>query len=240
MSDLENRLRAALQDETAELAARPDLADDMVSHGMSVRRRRRAAGGIAGLVVLAAAFPVWKSIDTSSSPFEPVSSTTATQPPPTHPSPSTPTTPTVITPTWSTAALDVTHQPNQVPLVTGLRVGEHQTYDRVVIDLDGPMTSYHVEYVSHFVADGSGARIPVVGRAFLAIRLIGADAHSATGQLFLRPLERHRYSYPTLRGTVVTGDFEGNVSFGLGLNTKARFTVSELTGPNRLVIDVHH
>jgi hypothetical protein len=36
----------------------------------------------------------------------------------------------------------------------------------------------------------------------------------------------------------MTGDFEGYVTWVLGLRQKADFRVSELTGPNRVVVDI--
>jgi hypothetical protein len=45
---------------------------------------------------------------------------------------------------------------------------------------------------------------------------------------------------PNLRQVKGAGDFEGVVSFGLGLRHKAGFRVFRLTGPTRIVIDVAH
>jgi hypothetical protein len=38
----------------------------------------------------------------------------------------------------------------------------------------------------------------------------------------------------------IAGDFEGVVSFGLGLRRKTGFRVFRLTAPTRIVIDVAH
>ena len=38
----------------------------------------------------------------------------------------------------------------------------------------------------------------------------------------------------------LAGDFEGQVTLGLGLNTKTYYQVFALSGPTRVVIDVGH
>jgi hypothetical protein len=46
--------------------------------------------------------------------------------------------------------------------------------------------------------------------------------------------------YPQLLAVKPAGDFEGYLSFGLGLAAKGPYHVSTLTGPDRVVIDVSH
>ena len=45
---------------------------------------------------------------------------------------------------------------------------------------------------------------------------------------------------PNLRQVKLAGDFEGVVSFGLGLRRKTGFRVFRLTAPTRIVVDVRH
>ena len=45
---------------------------------------------------------------------------------------------------------------------------------------------------------------------------------------------------PNLRQIKNAGDFEGYVTFGLGLRSKTGFRVFRLSGPSRIVIDVAH
>lgn len=238
MSDLESRLRAALHDETSDLAAGPTLADDMVARGTTARRRRRVAGGVAGLAVLAALVPVWKTIDTSSGDLGPVGPHTVTAPTTVTQTTASPTTP-EPPPYWTTKTVDVVSQRPQTSKVVNLRVGEHATFDRVVIDLTGAMTGYHIEYVKRLFHGGSGFPVHLPGNAFLVIRLNPAQAHTNRGRDVFGGDTRQVLALPTVRGAALTGDVEG-VSFGLGLSKKATFHVSELTSPTRLVIDVRH
>ena len=54
-----------------------------------------------------------------------------------------------------------------------------------------------------------------------------------------RPLRQLTPLCPNLRHRAA-GDFEGVVSFGLGLRRKTGFRVFRLTAPTRIVIDVAH
>ncbi len=238
MSDLESRLRTALHDETVEVAARPDLAEDMVTRGTTVRRRRRVVGGAAGLVVLAALVPVWRTIDTSSDPVHMVTTpkpTSISQSPAPDPNPSTPTTPKL---TWSTEAVSVLHSPRRQTRVLGVRVAPHPNYDRVVIDLGGAIPSYHVATTPRLVYDGSGERVPLHGASFLTVRLNPATGHQP-GHSTIGP-DKQIYEFPSMRGYAVIGDNEGVVSFGLALSGNHSFRVFDLRSPTRLVIDIHH
>jgi hypothetical protein len=49
--------------------------------------------------------------------------------------------------------------------VTNVRTGQHYCFDRMVVDLNGPVKGYTVRYVPDIVQDGSGFTIPVQGRA---------------------------------------------------------------------------
>ena len=46
--------------------------------------------------------------------------------------------------------------------------------------------------------------------------------------------------YTQLLTVSAAGDFEGYLSFGLGLSAREPYHVSTLTGPDRIVIDVSH
>jgi LPXTG-motif cell wall-anchored protein len=52
------------------------------------------------------------------------------------------------------------------------------------------------------------------------------------------PQGRQRPLFPELRELAGSGDFEGHVSFGLGLKAKTGYRAFVLTNPDRLVVDV--
>ena len=46
--------------------------------------------------------------------------------------------------------------------------------------------------------------------------------------------------FPALRQLKISGDFEGVVSFGAGINGQKPFRVFTLTAPQRIVVDIRH
>jgi hypothetical protein len=143
-------------------------------------------------------------------------------------------------PTWDTGPVVVIRNVSPAPRIVDLRVGEHRTFDRVVIDLRGKVMGYRAHYVRHLRYDGSGEVVPLRGRRFIAVSLTPATAHNASGQSVYRGPVLQQYRLPTLRGVAFTGDFEGVVSFGIALRNRANFRVSVLRQPHRLLVDVHH
>jgi hypothetical protein len=143
----------------------------------------------------------------------------------------------------STRPVQVVKYPRPTPLVLDIRFGVHSTYDRVVIDLSGPLTGYSVGYVSRLAYDGSGKAVPLSGKAFLAISLSPANAHAFVDEHALNVYSGPRLTWPgmpTVKGAAMTGDYEAVVSFGLALDHKAGFRVFTLNNPSRLVVDIAH
>jgi hypothetical protein len=124
------------------------------------------------------------------------------------------------------------------PEVFRLAVGCHAGFDRLVIRSRNGNPSAAVRYVPRVEGDPSGLPIALLGHARLHAALQIARAHTEGGRSLipgtLTPL------CPNLRQVKVAGDFEGYVSFGLGLQRRTGFRVWQTTAPNRIVIDVAH
>jgi hypothetical protein len=149
--------------------------------------------------------------------------------------------PSLARPAWDDSRVHVTHNVKPQPKVIDLRVGAHANFDRVVIDVDGKVPGYDVRYVRHLSYDGSGMRVPLKGKKFIAIALTPAKAHNRSGHNVYTGPELQQYrQFDTLRGVAFTGDFEGVVSLGLSLRERADFRVTVLHAPNRIVIDLRH
>ena len=128
-----------------------------------------------------------------------------------------------------------------LPRLVSVRTGRHRGYDRVVFEFAGSLpASESVRYVRRVVADGSGAVVPLRGRAFLQVGFGGASAHTDAGQLSFPQPRRISPRWPALRQVALASDFEGHVDFGLGLRRRVGFRVFELTRPPRVVVDVAH
>ncbi len=123
------------------------------------------------------------------------------------------------------------------PRLVGITAAHHPGFDRVVFRFAGSVPSRrHVRYVSQLIADGSGHRVRIAGRAILSVSLFPAEAHNAAG----RPTTPGRIAFalPNVMTVVRSGDFEAVVSHGIGLAKRTTFHVSTLTHPSRVVIDI--
>ena len=95
-----------------------------------------------------------------------------------------------------------------------------------------------MRYVSQIVADGSGNRSALLGTKRIRVVVRPARGpHERRDQPAAEPLTPE---CSNLRQVKKAGDFEGVVSYGLGLRRKTGFRVFRLTGPTRVVIDVAH
>lgn len=133
-------------------------------------------------------------------------------------------------------------------LVTDVRSGRHDCFDRLVVDLGpGPVTGYRVEYVPQVVQDGSGDPVPLRGGAFLQVTVRAWAWDWETGRPSYNPADRANVvnvaGYQTFRQVAYAGTFEGDTTFGLGVRARLPFRVFTLSGPgtgSRLIIDVAH
>jgi hypothetical protein len=114
----------------------------------------------------------------------------------------------------------------------------HPTFDRFVIRARFATPGYDVRYVTQVVADASGQPISLLGTKRIHVVLRHARGHTSGGANLLPSVTTPLCS--NLRQVKKAGDFEGVVSFGLGLRRKTGFRVFRLTGPTRIVIDVAH
>jgi hypothetical protein len=133
--------------------------------------------------------------------------------------------------------------------VVGARVGRHDCWDRLVIDLSGlPAPGYRVRYTDGFRALGSGTPLAISGGAVLTIT-VNAPAYDGNGQStvpwsvgthIVSPSQFSAGGFRTFRDVVYGGTFEGQTAIGLGVRARLPFRVFTLTGPTRLVVDVAH
>lgn len=128
----------------------------------------------------------------------------------------------------------------KMPKVVDLRFAEHGRFDRVVIDVRGRRPGYTIDYTKRLHQDGSGQLVKLRGKQKMFIRLSPAYAHDNQGEPVYEGPRHKRLDLPTLRGVAFTGDFEGVVSFGFGLDRRAPFRIFTLHKPTRIVIDFKH
>ncbi|GAB2646926.1 AMIN-like domain-containing (lipo)protein [Nocardia goodfellowii] len=143
-------------------------------------------------------------------------------------------------------SLDESNPTGSTAPLTNIRSGRHQCFDRLVVDLSGPASGYHVGYVDRVTMDGSGAPVPLRGGAFLRVGVY-APAYDAAGNSTYHPANRSELTdvtgYSTFRQVAWAGSFEGQTTVGLGVRARLPFRVFTLDGPgdgSRVVLDVAH
>lgn len=117
-------------------------------------------------------------------------------------------------------------------------VGCHSGFDRFVVRERFATPGYDVRYVTQIVADGSGNPVSLEGSKRIRVVIRQARGHTQGGTNLLPAVQTPHCA--NLRQVKRAGDFEGVVSFGLGLRRKTGFRVFRLTGPARIVVDVAH
>ena len=118
------------------------------------------------------------------------------------------------------------------PVLRGVRFGRHETFDRLAFDFCKPAdTTLKATVVKQLTEDASGNKVTLQGRYFYAITLAPADAHDTSG----RPTVRNRAV--TVAGNYMQqykliGDFEGVVTYGLGVRRLAETATAIQSDPN--------
>jgi hypothetical protein len=138
---------------------------------------------------------------------------------------------------FRTAPLAKAHPDGAGPELVGVRAGRHRGYDRVLFTFRGALPGWRVGYVPAVRTVGSDRPLRLRGLTYLAVAFAPARGHDASGRATF-PARTLSPDYPTLRQVRLAGDFEGRVAFGLGLDGRTGFRVTELTGPPRVAVDL--
>ena len=139
-------------------------------------------------------------------------------------------------------------KPSRTMLLTDVLVDSDSCTDRIVFSFRpaaGEQPGYTVQYRTAAVAqteDASGKHIPIAGKAFLVIRLEPAATADLTGAQL-----KYTYTGPpkiTPSGMRYvseirkTGDFEGVLTWAIGLSEQRPFTVTSSGSPTSLTVEI--
>jgi len=142
-------------------------------------------------------------------------------------------------PAFGPAGTPQTSEPSgDLLLPVDLRVGDHEGYERVVIDLAGDgVPGWQTEYVTEAIEDGRGERVDVAGDAILSVYV--------SGTRYPEEGEAHYVPQGPVDGSGVIeevhylGTFEGLTQLFVGVDGgPADYRVFTLSNPARLVIDI--
>jgi hypothetical protein len=119
--------------------------------------------------------------------------------------------------------------------LTAVRTAEQIGFDRLVLQFDSKVPSYTVKRQAKpvFKSGGSGQSIALSGAVGVLVQI-----HSATASgSYSGATDLAHSDYPVLIEAKLVEDFEGYLSWGLGLTKPACFRAFTLADPPRLVID---
>ena len=125
----------------------------------------------------------------------------------------------------------------QPVVLTGVRVGDHAGYERVVFDLDGNGSAgWHARYVDEAVQQGSGHVLEIGGAAILEVSLRNTTYPSPGQDVPSGP--QPVTGLEVVQEVRVASIFEGVTQVFVGLTERVPFRVSALGDPPRVVLDV--
>jgi hypothetical protein len=156
-----------------------------------------------------------------------------------------PSTPAVAAQPLTGASTDPADQPpggSAVAHLRAVRSAAQDGYDRVVFAFDDALPGYHAEYAERPITqDGSGDAVDVHGAAVITIQMTrasGVDLSQPSAPVVYTGPVRLRPSTPVVAELVRTGDFEGTLSWAIGVRRRAAFRVTTLMDPPRIIVDV--
>ena len=131
-----------------------------------------------------------------------------------------------------------------------IRTGAHDCYERLVIELQpgpaptpGGMPGYWVRYATGPVALGQtdDQFVHLAGNAVLLVTMsswMSTYDEQARPVGYSGPTDIHPTNVRTIKELYLIDNWEGVATWAVGLDRLRNFTVSTLTNPDRLVIDL--
>ena len=141
----------------------------------------------------------------------------------------------VALPALAVAAPAPAAQATVPPVVVKVATGHHPGFDRVTFTFaNGALPRERSwTYVPRLIADPSGKVIPVEGHAIIRVRFFSAFTEVSAAQA---------PRLPEVRQVKLAGNFEGVVSYGIGVTQREPVTMHILAGPsaglNRIYFDI--
>jgi hypothetical protein len=193
-------------------------------------RPTRVLLGIVPLLALLVACGSGSSHKTTAADATSSSTSTSTSSAPTSSAASGSTTPVSVAPT------------HPVTQLVAVRAARQESADRVVFEFSGAVPGYRVAYSVKPVMGTSGKEVPVGGSAALVVKMEQASGVDLTGPSMKETYTGPPRLQPTGTQQLVelarVEDFEGVLTWVLGVKSEVPFRVSTLSGPARLVIDL--
>lgn len=139
-------------------------------------------------------------------------------------------------------ALNTFAPPEGAPELTlqDVRVGSHETYDRVVFEFSGDgLPGYRIQYTDKALQQASGHELAVSGNDILEVLIEGTPMDRLPSNPDLISAGPYQLATGNVAGITNGGTFENQSQFFIGLDRQRSFEATVLESPTRLVIDVH-
>jgi hypothetical protein len=108
-----------------------------------------------------------------------------------------------------------------VPTLVAIYVGDHPEgstpYQRISFYFREGVPEYNLQYVRSVLGEGTGTPIALQGNAFLRVGFVNAQAHDDTGGSTIETAPDPTIGFTNLKSYGSAGDFEGHVTYGLGI-----------------------
>lgn len=123
-------------------------------------------------------------------------------------------------------------------VVVGVRVGAHEGFDRVVVDLEGDGDpGWFVDYTSTPMQETVGQPLQVAGNSFLNINVDGTVYPFELGKDNNVPVTMAGDTGNVI-DVISAGTYEGRSQVVVGLRSELPYSVQVLENPTRVVVDI--
>ncbi len=119
-----------------------------------------------------------------------------------------------------------------------VRSAQHPHFDRITFEFGDTLgPGYHIGYIDQPQDCGTGRNAKIEGNGWIEVRFTPARAHTDNGKPTINRRE-YKFGYPVIREVERTCDFEGTVTYVIGVASPNKFRVIELKDPPRVSIDI--
>lgn len=133
--------------------------------------------------------------------------------------------------------------PNSELLLTDIRMGGHNGFDRVVFEFSGPGSpGWSVQYVPEAISDGSGLPVEIEGEGILQVVILGVRyPEEGEAEYYSGPAELRVGGTDEIEVVRYNSIFEGQLQAFIGTDHGEQpFRVFDLESPTRVVVEVKH
>jgi hypothetical protein len=124
-------------------------------------------------------------------------------------------------------------------VLTSVRASAHEGWDRIVFEFAQQVPSFRVEYIQRpFLQCGSGEEVQIKGAHLLQVSFSVAQGHDENGHPTVKPVSIE--SLLMIEEMRLVCDFEGEVTFLLGVRQKKPYRILLLESPSRLALDIQN